>query len=35
MHAPDPIVDQAYVGRQRLVRCLQVPNDLGAETVVA
>jgi hypothetical protein len=35
MQAPDPVVDQAYVGRQWLVRRLQVPDDLGAETVVA
>jgi hypothetical protein len=35
MQAADPVVDEAYVGRQRLVRCLQVPDDLRAETVVA
>lgn len=36
MDPPDSIVDDAYLGRQRvLTRCLQVPDDLRAETVVA
>jgi hypothetical protein len=36
MDPPDSIVDNAYIGRQRvLTRCLEVPDNLRAETVVA
>jgi hypothetical protein len=36
MQPADSIVDQVYVGRQYgLPRCLQVPNDLRTESVVA